>query len=67
MDATTGTGNFLGYICEARQMGSVDGELCHFPFIYGGNTYSSCTYTSVPSINPNGEAWCATQVHISKD
>jgi len=53
----------LGYICEARPIHSHDGnKLCHFPFDYQQQTYTSCSNKPVAGFNPEGKPWCATEV-----
>lgn len=53
----------LGYVCEARVLKSANSsETCYFPFVYQGDTYTSCSMKIVYEFNPAGKPWCATAV-----
>ena len=65
-DAKNSTKTFLGYLCETRQIQTINGaDMCYFPFVYQGNTYTSCSFENNTLLNNNGAPWCATEVSIS--
>ncbi|XP_007436108.2 matrix metalloproteinase-9 [Python bivittatus] len=43
--------------------GNANGSSCHFPFTFGGKTYSSCT----PDGREDGLPWCATTPNFDQD
>lgn len=43
--------------------GNADGAMCHFPFLFEGTSYSSCTTEG----RTDGLPWCATTADYDKD
>ncbi|XP_070600410.1 matrix metalloproteinase-9-like [Erythrolamprus reginae] len=43
--------------------GNADGSLCHFPFVFDGKSYSSCTTEG----REDGLPWCATTPNFDQD
>ncbi|KAJ8258066.1 hypothetical protein GJAV_G00192790 [Gymnothorax javanicus] len=51
-----------GPVVKTRN-GNADGALCHFPFLFGGLSYSSCTTVGLS----NGLLWCSTTADYDRD
>ena len=68
-EATMKDNPTLGYLCEARPIYTTGDQnpdqLCHFPFIYDGVTFTSCAQSLILEINPLNQTWCATKVDSS--
>lgn len=43
--------------------GNADGAMCHFPFLFEGKSYSTCTAEG----RTDGLPWCATTADYDKD
>ena len=63
-DGTDVTKPGLGYICEAKNIPTLDSSsVCVIPFKYQGVTYDSCSFEVIAVLNPDGsKPWCATEV-----
>ncbi|XP_030067918.1 matrix metalloproteinase-9 [Microcaecilia unicolor] len=55
---TLGTG-----VVVKTRFGNANGEICHFPFRFEGEYYSSCTSEG----RTDGLLWCATTANFDKD
>ncbi|PIO26799.1 Matrix metalloproteinase-9 [Aquarana catesbeiana] len=55
---TLGTG-----VVVKTRFGNADGALCHFPFVFNGQSYSSCTSAG----RSDGHLWCSTTADFDKD
>ncbi|KAM4692050.1 matrix metalloproteinase-9 [Rhinophrynus dorsalis] len=55
---TLGTG-----VAVKTHFGNSDGALCHFPFVFEGQSYSSCTSAG----RKDGIPWCSTTPDYDKD
>ncbi|KAG8446572.1 hypothetical protein GDO86_014140 [Hymenochirus boettgeri] len=55
---TLGTGTVV-----KSRYGNAEGALCHFPFIFDGQSYSSCTSVG----RSDGIPWCSTTANYDKD
>ena len=65
-DPTTATKPLLGYLCETRQTLLLSGtDMCYFPFVFQGITYTSCSLVNNSLLNNHGAPWCATEVTFS--
>uniref|UniRef100_UPI00358EAFD6 72 kDa type IV collagenase n=1 Tax=Myxine glutinosa TaxID=7769 RepID=UPI00358EAFD6 len=53
--------NGIGQVVKVR-FGNSDGELCHFPFVYEGKTYNTCTKEG----RTDGYTWCSTTADFDK-
>ena len=63
-DGTDVTKPGLGYICEAKNIPTLDSfSVCVIPFKHQGVTYDSCSFEVLAVLNPDGnKPWCATKV-----
>ncbi|KAM9296700.1 matrix metalloproteinase-9 [Gastrophryne carolinensis] len=55
---TLGTG-----VVVKTHFGNADGALCHFPFIFEGRSYSTCTSAG----RSDGHIWCSTTHNFDED
>ncbi|XP_053309735.1 matrix metalloproteinase-9 [Spea bombifrons] len=55
---TLGTG-----VVVKTSFGNAEGALCHFPFIFEGQSYSTCTTTG----RSDGLPWCSTTANYDND
>ncbi|KAG9473740.1 hypothetical protein GDO78_004178 [Eleutherodactylus coqui] len=55
---TLGTG-----VVVKTRFGNADGAICSFPFVFDGETYTSCTSAG----RSDGHIWCSTTPNFDKD
>ncbi|XP_075033821.1 matrix metalloproteinase-9 [Mixophyes fleayi] len=55
---TLGTG-----VVVSTRFGNAEGAVCHFPFIFEGQSYSSCTSSG----RSDGHLWCSTTPNFDQD